>query len=187
MKKQLVLIIVVVICVVVNTSFAVKRQIVDSSSNQAEFKNEQACISVNIWSNIYTYKLTNLSKSPIIGFEVGQHASYNFEVPEGWKMDISPEIFQTWTENSKMGIAPKKTAEFSLRVSSVGAVLGLVPAKIKLQSGETITIPAVWSPVPEPKSYIILVSGLILFIVLLHSAIVIFKDRRTQKASADIT
>ncbi|MFC1676766.1 hypothetical protein ACFL3G_06855 [Planctomycetota bacterium] len=152
---------------------------------QAEFEANDVNISVNIRSNVYTYKLTNHNSSPVVSFETAQHVSYNFMVPDGWQMDISPKTFHAWTNDPLKGIKPNRTKEFSLRVSSSGAVLGLAPAKLKLRSGETIILPNIWVPVPEPRAYITLVAGVILFIVLLHSCLIIRKKRRLKKTAAN--
>ena len=152
-------------------------------SGQAEFKADCVRICVNVQSNIYTYKVTNLSTSPIVRFEVKQHVSYNFIVPEGWQHEISSGVLQAWTSNRQMAIQPDRTAEFSLRVSSRGAVLGRTPAKVQFQSGETITVPGVWAPTPEPRSYIALVVGLVLILLLLHTTALVYKSRRAKKAS----
>lgn len=150
---------------------------------QAEFKTKEVAICVNLQANIYTYKVTNLSISAIKSFEVSQHVAYNFTAPNGWQIETSQGIFRAWTNDTKTAIATGKTAEFSLRVSSKGAVLGGKKAKVEFQSGKTITVPGVWSPVQEPKSYIFWLTGLILLLLLLHTAIVTGKDFRRKKLS----
>lgn len=152
---------------------------------EAEFKNDQVNVHVNIRANIYTYKVTNLSTSPIVRFEVDEHACYNFMVPEGWEKEISSGLFRAWTTNPQAAIRSNKTAEFSQRVSSTGAVLGRAPAKVQFQSGKTLMVPEVWVPVSEPASYIALVTGLVLSIVLLHTAILLYRDRRGSKATVN--
>lgn len=151
--------------------------------NEAEFKAENVSIKVNIQSNIFLYEVTNLGSSPINGFEVKYYAAYNFIVPEGWQKDTTSNTFRSWTDNPEMYIFPDNTAEFSMRVSSRGAVLAKLPVKIKLISEKTIVVPDVWSPSPEPRYYIILIAGLILFLFLLHSFILIYKSRKKIKPS----
>jgi len=151
------------------------------AANQAEFGGEDARIVVSIQSSIYTYEVRNLSDRPIVGFEVAQHAAYNFHAPEGWQIDTSSDSFRAWPDPSTAGIAPGQTAEFSMRVSSKGAVLGRASAKLKLRSGQTIEVPDVWAPAPEPAGYFALVAGMILLIALLHSAVIIHRKRRTKK------
>jgi len=148
---------------------------------QAEFRTNEVSITTNIQSNVYTYKVTNQSSSPIVRFEIKQHASYNFLVPEGWEHEVSSDVLAAWTDDTKAGIQPNKTSEFSLRVSSIGAVLGQTPVKIKFLSGKTITIPNVWAPTTEPRSYIALIAGLILFIMVLHISILAYKKRQVKK------
>jgi hypothetical protein len=151
--------------------------------NQAEFRTEQVSIMVDIQSNIFQYNVTNLSSSPIVYFEVNHHAAYNFQAPSGWYEEDSSDLFKAWTDDSELAIGPSKTAEFSMRVSSRGAILNKAPAKIRFQSGQTITVPNVWSSSQEPQSYIFLIAGLILFIILLHTIALVRKDRQqTPKA-----
>lgn len=177
-------IIAVMVCTIAGACPAASQQRVEKlSANEAEFRNECVCITVNIQANIYTYRVTNLSESAIVGFRVPQHAAYNFRAPEGWEMDISPKLFSAWTEIPARGISSGRSSDFSMRVSSRGAVLGHEAVKLKLQSGGEIILPDVWSPVAEPRSHIVLIAGVILFIVLLQSTIIILRDRRASGKS----
>ncbi len=152
--------------------------------NQMKSASDDASITADVHSNIYTYTVSNLSSSPITAFDVGQHAAYNFETPEGWQIDSSGETFRAWTEIPAKGIAPGQTGELSMRVSSKGAVLGRAAARVKFESGQTAELADVWAPAAEPRSYIALVAGGMLLIVLAHSAIIVARDRRAQKPSA---
>lgn len=164
-------------------AFGGGREEASTPANQAEFKDGQASITVGIQSNIYTYKVKNLGRSAIVAFEVGQHAAYNFETPEGWQIDSSGETFRAWTEIPAKGIAPGQTGEFSMRVSSKGAILGRAAARVKFESGQTAELMDVWSPAAEPRSYIALVAGGMLLIVLAHSAIIVARGRLSRKSS----
>jgi len=150
------------------------------SGNGADFKNDCVSIHVEIASNVYTYRVTNLGTEPIVSFEVEQHASYNFKAPDGWQKNKSPSLFRAWTENSAIGIAPNDTATFSLRVSSEGAVLGSGRVSVGFRSGQTSELAKVWTPVKEPLSYIMLVAGVFLAIIVMQSAIVIRKRWQTK-------
>jgi hypothetical protein len=86
----------------------------------------------------------------------------------------------TTTETSSMAIYSGKSKDFSLRVSSRGAVLGLAPIKIKFHSGETITIPDIWAPSPEPISYIYLIIGMLFLILIAHTAIIVYRNRHRK-------
>ena len=145
------------------------------------FQTEEVSIDVDINSNIYTYDVTNLSTDKIVGFEVGYHAAYNFKVPAGWHEQIGGGIFKAWTDDTSAGIAQNETAQFSDRVSSQGAVLGSSAVKVHFQSGKTVIVPDVWVSIAEPKSYIALISVLLLSVVLLHSAMIFRKNRRNNK------
>ncbi len=149
--------------------------------NQMKSANDDASITVDVHSNIYTHTVSNLSRSAIVGFEVGQHAAYNFETPEGWQTDSSGGTFRAWAEIPAKGITPGQTGEFSMRVSSKGAVLGRAAARVNFESGQTAELADVWSPAAEPRSYIALVAGGMLLIVLAHSAIIAARDRRAQE------
>ena len=182
--KQRLVITMLALCAIWSLAFGGGREGASAPANQAEFKNGQASITVGIQSNIYTYKVKNLSSSPIVSFETAQHAAYNFETPEDWQIDSSGETFRAWTEIPTKGIAPGQTGEFSMRVSSKGAILGRAAARVNFESGQIAEVADVWSPGAESRSYIALVAGGILLIVLAHSAIIIARDRRAQKPSA---
>jgi len=172
------------LCAIAGFGFAARAQQADLPADHAEFGNEHASITVGIQSNIYTYKVKNLGSSAIVAFEAGQHAAYNFETPEGWQIDSSGGTFRAWTEIPAKGIAPGQTGEFSMRVSSKGAILGRAAARVKFESGQTAELADVWSPAAEPRSYVALVACGVLLIVLAHSAIIVARDRRAQKPSA---
>jgi len=152
------------------------------AANRAEFAADGATVVVGIQSNIYTYQVRNLSHRPVVGFQVPQHAAYNFKAPEGWRIETSDGLFRARTDSATTAIAPGQTAEFSMRVSSRGAVLGRAPLNIDFASGRTIELQDVWTPAPEPPAYLALVAGIILLIALLHSAIIIRRNR-PDKAS----
>lgn len=147
------------------------------SGNDAAFKNEHVDIDVTIASNVYTYQVRNLSTEPLVGFEIRQYAAYNFITPDDWQQECTSDMFRAWTQAPETGIAPGDTGKFSLRVSSRGAILGSVPVIVSFDSGTTSTVAAVWSPVKEPSSYIALVVVVFLVIILLHSVIIIRKNR----------
>jgi len=152
-----------------------------SMPNQALFENNGISISAEINSNIYTYRITNQNNSPVTQFEIEPHACYNFTVPKGWEFEESSESFKAWATSEFFGIKGKKTGEFSMRVSSKGAVVGLAPAKVQLASGESINLSAVWTPHREPKSHIVLVSTILLSILILHTVLTTRKASRSSK------
>lgn len=149
---------------------------------QAEFKTDQVNIRVNIQSSVYTYEVTNISSSDIVSFELDQYACYNFTAPDGWEIDLVSGVFKAWAGNAQTAIGPKKTGKFSLRVSSSGAVLGRGLVKLKLQSGETVTVAGVWAPVREPRSYMVLVASMVLLVLIGHTCILSRRDRRKKNA-----
>ena len=138
---------------------------------QAEFKTNQAYVHVDIQSSIYTYTITNTGSSDITGFELPQHACYNFKAPDGWELESESGIFLAWAKNGQSAISPQKNGQFSMRVSSSGAVLGKKPVKLKLNSGQIVTVADVWAPAKEPRSYMVLVVGMILLVLTGHTVI----------------
>jgi len=150
--------------------------------NEAEFEAEDVHVHVSVRSNIYTYTVTNLGTSPIIAFEVREHSAYNFIAPEDWDKEFSGGVARARAGNTEVAIRPGEAADFSLRLSSKGAVLGYAPAKVHFQSGKTVTISGVWATVPEPRGYVGWVSAIVLIILLLHTTVLVYKDRRRQKA-----
>jgi hypothetical protein len=148
--------------------------------NEVDLETGDVHIHVNVGSNIYTYTVTNLAASPIVEFEVEPYHAYNFAAPEGWDIEHSEDIFHAKAGNTGPAIRTGEGAEFSLRMSSAGAVLGYAPVKVRFQSGKTVTVPDVWAPVPEPRGYTYLIAVVILAIMLLHTAVVVYKKRRAR-------
>ena len=148
-----------------------------------EFKTDQVSLTVEIASNIYTYRLLNLASTAITGIEIPQHAAYNFQASNSWETEETNNSFRAWTDNNSTAIPPNSAIEFSLRVSSTGAVLGQKPVKIYFKSGQVINIDNVWVSAAEPRSYILLVAGVILAIVILHTVVVVRRNRRKDKDS----
>lgn len=180
-SKSILIVTIFVISTIVAHSFATEKPIMSPTPGQAEFKTEKVRIITNIQSNIYTYEVTNLSTTDIISFDIKQHAAYNFKAPKDWQIESHSGVFRTWTSEPQAAISPRQTEKFSFRVSSSGASLGYKPVKIGFKSDKIAIVPAVWTPVPEPCSYIIFVAVLILSILSLHTAILVYKDRRTRK------
>ncbi|MHC4076731.1 MAG: hypothetical protein ACYSRZ_10050 [Planctomycetota bacterium] len=151
--------------------------------NHAKFGNDQVRINVEIRSSIYTYKVTNLTDSYIVRFELIQHSAYDPTAPEGWKKKIAlgTDFYQAWTDDILAGIEPGKTGRFSLRIGSKGAVLGKGPVKVQFKSGKVVTISDVWAPVAESETYIATVAATVLAIVVLHNVIVVLRNRRQKK------
>ena len=150
--------------------------------NEAEFKGDGIRLGVEIASSIFTYELSNMGEDAIVGFEMREYACYNFKVPEGWGMEIGGGVFKGWAGDSNLFIGGGEKGRISLRVSSRGAVLGTAPFVVKFESGKTITIDGVWSPVREPRSYAWLVAGTALFIFVFHTVVVGLRQRRKMKS-----
>ena len=153
------------------------------SPNEAEFNTESVSIKASIQSNIFSYEVTNLSNTLITAVELKEHAAYNFKVPEGWQKEIKKGIFRSWVDGSAAGILPQEKAEFSMQVSSRGAVLSKSPVKIQFDSRQIVTVADVWSPAPEPTSYILFIAGVMASLYLFHCFLVNKKAKKTSAAN----
>ncbi len=149
----------------------------------ARFEGESVRIDLGVLSNSYVYRVTNLAQTPIVAVEVPHHAAYFFEAPPNWRKRISEDAFEAWTDRPHSGIQPKQTQSFGFRVTSSGAVPGRGAVKVRFESGRTVEVSGVLAPVPEPRSYVALVAGVLLAIVLLHAAVLARADRRKRKAA----
>lgn len=149
-----------------------------------EVEKDGVRVRVDIQAHDYAIELTNLAAPRITRFEMGQWSGYNFEAPEGWQVESEGRTFRAWTEDRSSAIRRGQIARFALRVSSRGAVLGWVEAKVGFDSGDSAAIPRCWGPVPEPRSTIYLVPVVVLAIVALHSLLLARRDRKGAVAGA---
>ena len=150
-------------------------------TREAEFKTDKASVQVSIDSSVYTYKVTNLQESPIVSFKINHRNSYAFTPPQGWTRESMPSTFYAETNEPDKSIGFEKTSEFTVRVSSRGAILGKTKLELRTKSGEIITIPAVWAPTAEPAGYPAAVAGTVIAILLFQ--VLIIRLRKKQKAS----
>jgi hypothetical protein len=105
--KQRILIAMLTACGIAGIGLGTGRDKATLPPNQMKSANDDASITVDVRSNIYTYTVSNLSSSPITAFDVGHHAAYNFETPEDWQTDSSGGTFRAWTEIPAKGGVPQ--------------------------------------------------------------------------------
>ncbi len=148
-----------------------------------EVEHDGVRVRVDVHSQIYRWEVTNLSRESIIGFEVGQHHGYNFLAPEGWVAEFDRTSFRATTDVGYRALYRDSTREFSQRVSSSGAVLGLVNVTLQTVQGETLVIPGVWGPVPEPWSTVAVVPVVLVLIAIVQTRIGLRRDRDSAPAS----
>lgn len=153
------------------------------SSCQAEFKTDQVHIIVSVQSSIYTYKVSNRGPAAIVEFKVETPAAFAIIPPEWWEKELSEDALRAYTNDPEAAIEPNETAEFALLAIGRGSVLGRAPIKLRFQPDRMHIVAGVWAPVLEPKSYTALVTGLLLFIVLAHTVIIVRRDKRRRKTS----
>lgn len=128
-------------------------------------------VRTDIQASVYTYEVTNVSARPIMRFEVGYSNGYHFEAPRDWQFDSESGVFSAWTADQKWAIYRGQTRRFSFNVTSKGAVLGKVDARVKTVGGEAIDFEQVWGAIPEPRGQVLLVAGVVLAIFALHTLI----------------
>ena len=134
-----------------------------------EVEKDGVRVRAHIRSSKYYWEVTNIDAEPITRFEISQHNCYDYQVPDGWESEAAANVFRAWATDPGRAIRRGATERFSLRVSSTGAVLGLVAMRVGPDAGEGIIIPEVWGPVPEPPSTVFLVAIVLVAIVLVHA------------------
>ncbi len=144
----------------------------------ADAQQDGVRIHVEIQASDYTYWVGNVASRPITRFEVAQSNAYLFRAPDGWQVESKDGLFVAWTDDVRHAIRRRGTGKFSLRVTSKGAVLGEVQARLGLKSGESIVIDDLWGIVPEPRSTVLLVSGVMAALMLFHAGFMALLDRR---------
>ena len=134
----------------------------------AVFQQQGIHINVETFSSNYTWTVENLSDSAITRFEIPIYNTYNYTVPQGWEMNTDAGRFNAWTTDPKKAVLPGQTAKFALTVTSLGAVLGEVPARIVLADGTELVFRKMWGPVHEPASTIYLIPIVLAVLACVH-------------------
>lgn len=149
--------------------------------NQKDFIVEDVKVTVLIESNVYKYKITNIGTDSIVGFQMGHHASYYFMAPDGWEKQRTDDMFNAQSKGNGSAIKPDSSGNFSMRISSMGATLGIRSMELKFASGRTVTAD-VWGPMPEPPSYRFSIVIVFVLILLLHSVLVLRRKKRSRES-----
>ncbi len=142
-------------------------------------------IRVRVRANDYTYEVTNVDAEPIVRFEIEQGGAYLFRAPKGWSFGAEGNLFRAETADPRRGIRRNQTGVFSMRVTSSGALLGEVPARIGLESGKDVALHDVWGIVPEPRGTVALVPLVIGTMVLLHVLLLARRERRAASGASN--
>jgi hypothetical protein len=135
-------------------------------------------IRVDVRAHVYTYTVVNLDASPITRFEIEQHNAYDFQAPDGWEFEAEQGIFRAWATGEEAAIRYRQPRRFTMRVSSKGAVLGPVEARMSRESGDSVVIADLWGISPEPRATILLVSFVVTAVILIHAWLLARRDRR---------
>lgn len=149
---------------------------------ERHFENEDVSIVVKVHSGVYTYEVTNLADSAIVGFKVITQAAFAIIVPNGWSKEIAKEFLRAKTDDAGAAILPGQTESFDMYAIGKGSVLGTAEVHVEFQSGRQCIIDGVWAPVREPEYYTWLVVVCLLLIILAHAATLIYKDRRRARS-----
>jgi len=154
-----------------------------AAPNEAEYQVDTVRLVVHIQANIYTYRVTNHGDSPIVGFEIPQHAIYSLKAPPDWETSDAAGTYSAWTTDPLKGIAPENCGIFSFSVSSKGATLGEASAIVRFGDGREVSIAKVWAPAAESRRYYFLIVGVLLIIFLLHYIILKHRNRRNAPST----
>ncbi|MCB9850182.1 MAG: hypothetical protein H6817_05705 [Phycisphaerales bacterium] len=149
---------------------------------QFEAEQDGVRIRAEVASNLYTWTVTNVSAEPITSFAIDVHHTYDFQGPEDWELDgpMPSGAFRAWTTDELRAIRPYKSATFSVRVNSRGAILGEGVATIGLSNGIEVVIPGVWQPVPESRTTIAIVAAGACVLATLHVLGGVVRTRRER-------
>jgi hypothetical protein len=128
----------------------------------------QAVVAASVDSSVYRWVVQNKGPEVLARFELRQENCYNQTAPDGWEWSYKDGFFSAWAGQPESGVQPGGTAEFTARVSSAGAVLGIRPLTLGLRSGESIVVGQSWAPVAKPGSMVALVVVAIAAISVLH-------------------
>ncbi len=125
-------------------------------------------VSVSVRASVYAYEVHNRGLEPLMRFEVPYEDGYDFQAPTGWTIAADRGVFRAFTDNAGYAIGPGLRGRFAFRITSRGAPLGFVTARLVTQTGRELAAPGVWGVVPWPHSYLALVAGAVLFLSLGH-------------------
>jgi hypothetical protein len=136
------------------------------------FETEQEGIRIRaeVAASRYTWTITNVSAPPVTGFAIDVHHTYDFIAPEGWDHTEPRPAgeFRAWARNRAGAIGQGRSAVFSARVNSRGAILGVGSGRIETADGATMSVAEVWRPVPESTRTRLIVAGVLVALALLH-------------------
>ena len=151
-------------------------------ANTANYESGPLRVEVNIRSSVFTYTLTNTESDPVVKVIIPEQAAYNFQGPEGWEKKTAGQLFEAWAIERSRQITRGQSGDFSLRVSSRGAVLGQGAIRVSLESGREIVLHDVWVPATEPASYQWLLVVMLVSILLYQTFRVIRKKGGSRRA-----
>lgn len=126
-------------------------------------------IQTSVRASIYTYTITNIGCEPITRFQIPYSDGYYFKPPHGWQHDDANHVFNAWTDNPLHAIRLGTSATFSFRVTSRGALLGYVDARVRSNDGSEHTINNVWGAVHEPPAQPLAIAATLIAIILFHT------------------
>ncbi len=109
----------------------------------------------------YEWTVTNPHDSPIVKIEIPHHGASLFFAPEGWAVDCSNLVGLGVADpsgtcaasvgQSRDGIAPHRSAKFSMQIASAGARRGLGTILVRFADGTQATVSDIEVPTAEPQ------------------------------------
>jgi hypothetical protein len=149
----------------------------------ADFEIQNVRVHVETFSSNYKWTVENRSAKPISRFDIPVYHTYNYTVPDGWESKVEAGQFQAWTQDPDNAIRPGATEEFALTVTSLGAVIGEVPARFGFTDGSELVFPKMWGPVQEPAATIYLIPMVIALLAGLHVAVLTLRAKQRPHES----
>ncbi len=111
---------------------------------------------------MYTYRVTNRSDSPIVLFQIPHYGGDLFLVPNGWRGEGTNLVGQHQAdapgecvarpEEKMPGLAPGETMQFQLRVPNPSTPTDKASSTVGFADGTTIEVPGVAVPVAPSKN-----------------------------------
>ena len=140
-------------------------------------------IESEIDGRIFKWRVINVDAEPIMRFEAPVYKVYNHKLPDGWEFDRqSNTAFIAWATGPTSAIRKGRTAQFSARASSSGAVVRAGTVEVGFQRGGSLEIHDVIIPQPERLSTLLIPPLVITAIVVL---LVLRLQRRGSSVPTD--
>jgi hypothetical protein len=144
--------------------------------NPGEATTAEVRIESRVEGTSYSWTVHNRSATSITRFEIQQYHGFNHTAPPGWSCQVQAEQFVATAQDPDSAIPPGQSGEFGLMVSSAGAKLSQVDARVDLSSGQMIVLSDAWAPTSE-RPLSLLIAGSLAGLFLAHFLVLNYRDR----------